>query len=260
MIELDMTQRDIVYELCNKSEEVLVRSAMEGTMGRVWVEEIYNPTFCLVLVGDFAYLLGLPPRGKQALDLRATLIMECEEKMINPEYEAWSEWLEENLDCSYRKLSRYALRKKDKKDFDLDLLDSYINALPSGFEIRMIGEKEYEDALKEEWSRDFVGNYKDVKDFLENGLGYVIYSGDTLVSGCSAYGFSEGYLEVEVGTKIGYKRKGLGIAASASFIKKCVENDIYPNWDAANMHSVELASKLGYVFDKEYIVYQIHED
>lgn len=259
MIELMRSERDVIAALCEDSHEVLVKAAAEGKMGRVFVSNSDEPKYCLIVVEGFAYLQGLPPKGARALDLRATLLLECEEILITPENETWAAWLEENLNCSFRKLNRYIL-KANNEDFDLDRLDSYIAGLPEGYEMRKISSQEYKDAKNNYWSSYFVNSFDDEEHFLENGLGYVIYQGEELVSGCSAYGFSNGYLEVEVITKIGHKRKGLGIAACAMFIKDCVSRGIYPNWDAANMHSVELAQKLGYHFVREYKVYQIYAD
>lgn len=259
MIELNRSERDGIAAICENSHEVLVRAAAEGKMGRVFVSGVDEPKYCLIIVEGFAYLQGLPPKGARALDLRATLLMECEDILITPENESWALWLEENLNCSFRKLNRYTL-KAEKYEFDLNQLEHYIAAIPDGYEMRRVGSKEYHDAKDNYWSSYFVNSFDGEEHFLENGLGYVIYQGDELVSGCSAYGFSNGYLEVEVITKIGHKRKGLGIAACAAFVKECIERDIYPNWDAANMHSVELAQKLGYHFVNEYKVYQIHAD
>lgn len=258
-MELMREERELIAPICKNSHEVLVRAAMEGKMGRVFVPVVEEPKYCLIIVEGFAYLQGLPPKGARALDLRATLLKECEEILITPENEMWAAWLEENLDCSFRKLNRYIL-KAESYEFDLHQLDYYISALPSEYEMREISSKEYQDAKENYWSSYFVNSFDDEEHFLANGLGYVIYKGDELVSGCSAYGFSNGYLEVEVITKIGHKRKGLGIAACARFIKECILRGIYPNWDAANMHSVELAQKLGYHFVGEYKVYQIYAD
>ena len=53
--------------------------------------------------------------------------------------------------------------------------------------------------------------------------------------------------------------QGLALACSAAFLLECLERNIIPNWDAANLKSVGLAEKLGYIYDQEYQVYQIRE-
>lgn len=64
-------------------------------------------------------------------------------------------------------------------------------------------------------------------------------------------------IEITIGTKNEYRRKGLALAVASRLILDCAERNIYPRWDASNIESVELAEKLGYHFDKEYEVYSI---
>ena len=53
------------------------------------------------------------------------------------------------------------------------------------------------------------------------------------------------------------RRKGLACIACASLILRCLEEGLYPSWDAHNMGSVRLAEKLGYEFDHEYAAYEL---
>ena len=53
------------------------------------------------------------------------------------------------------------------------------------------------------------------------------------------------------------RRKGLATTASAALILRCLDEGLYPSWDAQNMNSVHLAEKLGYEFDHEYTAYEV---
>ena len=46
----------------------------------------------------------------------------------------------------------------------------------------------------------------------------------------------------------------------AALILQCLEEGLYPSWDAQNMISVHLAEKLGYELDYEYMVYEVASD
>lgn len=256
MIELGKTKRQTIQSICQDSDEVLVRGAMEGTMGRVFVPQLKNSSYCLIHVGDFAYLLGLPPNGEKSLDLKSQIYETCSRAFITPGDERWAFWLEEEFLGQYRLVNRYAL-KKDENHFDKKTLEGYKKNIPEGIRIRRLDERLYHLVLKEEWSRDFVANFEDEQQFMREGLGYVAAKGREILSGCSAYGYSSGMMEVEVETKKDYRRQGLALACSAAFLLECMERGIYPNWDAANEQSVGLAEKLGYVFHREYQVYQI---
>ncbi|MBR2672448.1 MAG: GNAT family N-acetyltransferase, partial [Oscillospiraceae bacterium] len=56
------------------------------------------------------------------------------------------------------------------------------------------------------------------------------------------------------------RRKGLALASCAALILDCLDEGLYPSWDAQNMNSVHLAEKLGYEFDHEYAAYEVASD
>ena len=47
----------------------------------------------------------------------------------------------------------------------------------------------------------------------------------------------------------------LASAVGARLILSCLDEGLYPAWDAANILSVRLAEKLGYEFSHEYCCY-----
>ena len=53
------------------------------------------------------------------------------------------------------------------------------------------------------------------------------------------------------------RRKHLVTIACSALILKCLEESLYPSWDAQNIHSVRLAEKLGYEFDHAYVAYEV---
>ncbi len=68
--------------------------------------------------------------------------------------------------------------------------------------------------------------------------------------------YKEG-IEIEVDTVEEERRNGLATAVSAALILQCLDEGLYPSWDAQNMNSVHLAEKLGYEFDHEYTAYEV---
>ena len=78
-----------------------------------------------------------------------------------------------------------------------------------------------------------------------------------IVSGASSYTrYNEG-IEIEVDTVAEERRKGLATIACAALILRCLDEGLYPSWDAQNMVSAHLAEKLGYEFDHEYTAYEV---
>ncbi len=89
------------------------------------------------------------------------------------------------------------------------------------------------------------------------GMGMVVLKNGAIVSGASSYTrYNEG-IEIEVDTIASERRKHLATVACAALILRCLEEGLYPSWDAHNMNSVRLAQKLGYEFDHEYTAYEV---
>ncbi len=258
MIELGYTKRNLLTSLCEGSDEPLIKAAMEDAVGRAWVAEMDEPKFCVIKVGNFIYLIGLPPKGRKALDLRSILLRECNNAYIVPENDHWKHWLEDNLNCNYRMVSRYTV-KREKNSCDQSALKEWIEAIGAEYKLRKLDRTAFKKIAANEWSSDFTCNC-DEEEFFLNGTGYVVYLDKEIVSGCSVYGFSEGKVEVTIATKLGHKRKGLAIAAAARYMLDCAREDRYPLWDTGSVHSIELAEKLGFAADGEYQVFQIAVD
>ena len=107
---------------------------------------------------------------------------------------------------------------------------------------------------------DFVSCFESKEQYLELGRGMVLLKNGRIVSGASSYTRYKEGIEIEVDTVSEERRKGLATIVSAALILLCLEEGLYPSWDAQNILSVHLAEKLGYEFDHEYTVYEVATD
>ena len=89
------------------------------------------------------------------------------------------------------------------------------------------------------------------------GRGMVILKNGIIVAGASSYTRYREGIEIEVDTIEPERRKHLATIACSALILNCLEEGLYPSWDAQNMNSVHLAEKLGYEFDHEYAAYEV---
>ena len=154
-----------------------------------------------------------------------------------------------------KKISRYAIKKDTK--FDKDLLHKLIDRLPEGYELKNIDANIYDMCLSDPVTRDFVSSFESKEKYLDIGRGVVVMRSGRIVAGASSYTrYNEG-IEIEVDTVEEERRKGLATAASAALILRCLDEGLYPSWDAQNMISVHLAEKLGYEYDHEYTAYEV---
>ena len=78
---------------------------------------------------------------------------------------------------------------------------------------------------------------------------------DEIVSAASSYARSRDAIDIEIDTVKAERRRGLASAAAAGLILQCLDEGLYPAWDAANKMSVRLTEKLGYEFSREYVCY-----
>jgi len=130
-----------------------------------------------------------------------------------------------------------------------------IKALPEGYAFRRIDSEVYDLCLKEELFKDCVSVFGLKEKYLELGRGFVIMKDGKIVSAASSYSRYRKGIDIEIDTVKEERRKGLGSAVAAKLILQCLDEGLYPAWDAANKLSVRLAEKLGYRFGREYICY-----
>lgn len=256
MLELGMARRDIIQELCAGRSEAPVRAAAEGAMGRVWIPASESPSFCLVSLGAFTYLLGIPPRGAESIDLYLTLCRECIRTNVSAENALWSEWLEDQFQGRFRTSARYSLGADEEPD--PELYEKYVRGLPDGIALKALDPPLYRRAMEERERVNFVSSFADEQQFLQFGKGWAAISEDgRLVGGCAAYVFPTGLMEVRAATAENFRGRGIASALTASLLLDCERSGVRRSWDAANLFSARVAEKLGYRLRGEYAIYHL---
>ncbi|MBY5009559.1 GNAT family N-acetyltransferase [Streptococcus suis] len=230
--------------------ETIIWTCLEGTMGDIYVDDSQSPQSALALYGRqsfFGFLAGQPHRD---------LLKICEGKdmILVPQNQNWSDLIEGTYGDGIRSFTRYATKKDT--EFDLGYLQSLVENLSADFQLYPIHSELYQTCLQEEWSRDLVGNYVDVAQFLDLGLGYVILHKGQVVSGASSYASYSAGIEIEVDTREDYRGLGLAKACAAQLILACLDRGLYPSWDAHTLTSLKLAEHLGYQLDKPYQAFE----
>ncbi len=156
-----------------------------------------------------------------------------------------------------RKFTRYATLKDT--NFDTPQLQLNIEKLSPEFQIHSIDASLYDQCLQKEWSTDLVGNYSNYDEFKKLGLGYVIVNDQSIVAGASSFSSYQNGIEIEVATHPDFQRRGLATIACSQLIITCLDQGLYPSWDAHTEISLRLAQKLGYQFAYKYLAYEIEE-
>ena len=249
----------MVYELEDTSkvealfagwEETLIYSCLQKVMGKVFVTDIENPVSAMAFVGCFAFPAGEPDRELIINKPDGFVIMV-------PQDDRWSDLIEKCYPDA-RKVTRYAIRKDTV--FDREQLAKMAAGLPEGYELKKIDSDIYDLCVKDPVTADFVSAFGSKEKYLELGRGMVILKDGKIVSGASSYTRYKEGIEIEVDTIVPERRKGLATIVCSALILACLDEGLYPSWDAHDMNSVQLSKRFGYEFDHEYTAYEVASD
>lgn len=252
MIQLQNENLGILEQWKGDMTDSTCYSVMQGIGGSAWVENIENPKGAVLVYGDFSFLLG------EAVDNPEAELMDTLKKcgktcsIFVPESKSWEHALEEKT--TFIKGERYLLKEKTEP-FDEELLKSYVARFPKGFEVKQIDANWYKKIVEDEWAKDLCCNFETVEKYEKYGLGFIAVKGDQIAAGISSYASYDKGIEIEIDTREEFRRLGLATVLGATMILECMERGLYPHWDAANMVSVRTAQRLGYEYNKPYVVY-----
>lgn len=254
MFELSKNERYIISPLCEaRKADVVLWSCIEGNIGRVWVSNKEFLSCAVVVAADFCFLLGR--FEKVDYEPLAKVLSEfCRDKVIISEDKSVDSFVESQFSQNFQRFIRYEFNKAHTK-FDRQQLHGFILSVEPEYKVVKMDESLFYQALKDGFTADFCSFFSSLDEFLKHGVGYVVVNNDGIIAGASSYTYCEGSIEITIGTKEDYRRKGLALACASKLILECLGRNIYPRWDAANKESVALAEKLGYHFEKEYEVY-----
>ena len=145
MIELGLNEREGLSELI--TDDILVRLALAGKCGRVWVPITGEASYCVVKVYHYIYIVGVTPKKDRAVSLWGTIATNGDGAYIIPTSESWIDWLVENINCRHRDFSRYLLQFKGCEN--RELLKELNAALEEGLNIDKVKPESYDVLLRD---------------------------------------------------------------------------------------------------------------
>ena len=245
-------QGDAVSSIFAGWDASMIKSCLQGIMGRLYAEDLKKPAGGMAAIGDFRFFDGCPDEQfLEALPLDAYLILTARK----PE---WFPLFERRFGRRARRITRYAFRHE--KVFDLEQLRQIEESIDPRYALRQIDAGLYEQCLENSWSRDFVSLFGDYETFERLGIGVAALDGDRMVSGASSYVRYDEGIEIEVDTDPAARRRGLAAACAAKLIRLCLDRGLTPCWDAHTAISAALAEKLGFRMSGPYTAFEINGD
>ena len=249
-------RESMLYELKDTSkaaflfegwEETLIYSCLQKVMGKIFVSDLEDPKSAMAFVGCFAFVVGEPDAEILKGKPDGFVIMV-------PQTDSWAALIEKCFPDAVKR-TRYAIRKDTK--FDVEKIKEMASKLPERYELKRIDSEIYDMCMKDPVYRDFVSAFGSKENYLELGRGLVILKDGRIVAGASSYTRYKEGIEIEVDTCEEERKNGLATVVCANLILNCLDEGLYPSWDAHNPISVHLAEKFGYEFSHEYVAYEV---
>lgn len=255
-----------------KTELQTPKACLQGHNGTVWMNDPYNPTAAQIQVGPFHFFAGDCEYADELLNnFNAYMCASVTD-------DAWKAKLEERCKNRFTKNIRTVFAH-DPDNFDIAELSRFAHNLPVGYSIKPIDLGFIENPEIHPLIRCTGWQYRNAQDFVDRGLGYcVLFDGkddkregevvntestqEQIVGAIASFNNYDDGIEVDIGVNQAHRQKGLATAVAAKLILHCLDQGLFPHWNAENENSVKLAQKLGYkkagVYDS-YVVYRYFE-
>ncbi|MFD2045485.1 GNAT family N-acetyltransferase [Ornithinibacillus salinisoli] len=250
--EADIIQRKKLSSMFENIDSTIILSCLQGHMGTAWVDDLENPTVAQITVGIFVFYAG-NPHTKEAEELLYNL-HDFTLAIVNDD--TWKDRIESVHQGSIQKFQRYRF-EKNPDHFDRNYLQNLLSHLPKGYELKKIDASLAQEPSLHELSEDFICQFQSIEDFMNRGVGFAVLHNGKVVCGATSFSVYNDGIEIEIATHPEYRRKNLATVTAAALILYCLDIGIYSNWDGANMESVLLAEKLGYILKESYDTYFI---
>lgn len=244
--------KHIIEPLFKNMHHTLLQTYWQEKIGIAYTDNLFRPSSALINIGCFFFFAGIP--NLDILRFKPNQYSE-EYAILIATNEKWHALIENIYQGSCEKITRYSFSENTR--FDIEKLQSMISTLPQDYQLQRIDNKCYRNIVRSKWAKDLCSNFASYSEFEKSGLGFVILKNNVIVSGASSYLVYDNGIEIEVDTREDERRNGLALICCAKLILSCLENHIYPNWDAHNQQSLKLATKLGYKFDRAYQAYVV---
>lgn len=217
----------------------LVKAVLKGQFGSAWTDDIRHPEVAILRLGHFSIVAGSFSR---ALNLRLGRALPIDGSSILFPDDRW-----------FILLEKWGCHAQSYPRMNMAWNPNSFNPIPAprGCVVLPV-ENDWARRLKRELSHHLVGNYENAEDFVQNGVGFVATANGEALSAATSYVKVDQQLEFQIWTRQSHRQRGLGAACASALLSYCLEKKITPHWDAANLPSLALAKKLGFVENFSY--------
>lgn len=229
--------------------DLSIECAIEGQMGRAFVDDLEAPTAYKIEVGPFFYLAGdvTGPGGRAMLEsvVPYTLWM--------PSGPGWIEAGRALYGARLIGLTRYSLSPERLSAAHLEQLctasafGGEVQQMDLPFAARFWGQDHWVD----------LSDFDSAEDFAQRGIGFYLEKRGRVVGAAYSSLVCSRGIEISLFVDEDYRRQGIATVLAGRLLLWCLAHRAEPHWDAANPESTKLAQKLGYVPAGAYPAYYV---
>ena len=210
---------------------------LEDQMGAAYVDDVTSPSvFLIQQSGFFCYFAGdaITPAADSLLDSWGG------GGMLMPSPGGWEDAIKKKFDG---KVHSHTRTRFSSDTLSIDHLEALTNPIELAAQVKQV---DLDIARCAEEPFLSINDFDSPEDFVQRGIGYVIYHDSKIIGGAYSSLVSSRAIEVSIFVDDDHRRRGIATVLGCALLKWCLERNLHPNWDAANPESVGLATKLGY--------------
>jgi len=227
--------------------DLSIQCAIEGQMGKGFVDNLQEPTVFKIQVGPFFYFAGDATR----LSGRAMLESIAPYTLFMPSSPGWIEAGKTMYGERLVGFDRYSFSAERISAEHLDHLcrissfKEEVRRMDLSFAAHLWGQDHFVD----------LSMFDTAEDFVQRGIGFYLQKHGTFVGAAYSSLVCSRGIEISLFVSEKYRRQGIATILASRLLTWCLENNAEANWDAANLESCKLAEKLGYIQTGTYQAY-----
>ena len=250
--KLTRENKDKVFAIFSEYQRIdlSVDSTIEGSSGKIFVNNLHEPTIYFLKSGPFYFIKG-NSEDEDAIPMLKQIPLNSN---IMAASEKWIEKLKELHGNNLVSCPRFILSSENLRSSQIQNIIELSSIKEKVKRITLEIAKEI--YLDKNHSFHLI-NFKSPEDFFQRGIGFYYKEENKFIGiASSALVCSKG-IEMNIMVIPEYRRKNIAKTLSCYLIKYCLENKIVPHWNAGSVISLKLAESLNYKLVEKYITYNI---
>ena len=217
----------------------VIDAVLEGRSGRVLTAGSDASRAAVLDYGCYR-VPGGDPASSEARELLSDLTGPCE--IVMPDDDGWRARIAEIFGARVRDRSMASFVPGPELETRTAVLSKLV---PAGYALRRM-DANNAAMVGSDVSPHGVEVMGGPARFAEHGFGWGLFADDVLACASTSYAVSARFVEVAIATHPAHRKRGLAACAAAAMIADALGRGLEPHWNAYNLVSKRLATRLGF--------------